>query len=98
MSKWPGSDQRAMLILSRGTYFVCPRKPRAFDGYTTCSGALLLAAARRRHMLDKATYLDAFHREAAALAAAARGGLDAPVPSCPGWTVATLLGHLTGIY
>jgi uncharacterized protein (TIGR03083 family) len=49
-------------------------------------------------MLDSATYLTAFHREAVALAVAAQRGLDAPVPSCPGWTVATLLTHLTGLY
>ena len=49
-------------------------------------------------MLAKATYLEAFHRDAAALASAARRGLAAPVPSCPGWTVATLVTHLTGIY
>jgi hypothetical protein len=49
-------------------------------------------------MLDHVTYLDAFHRDAAALAVAAGRGLDAPVPSCPGWTVATLLTHLTGLY
>ena len=49
-------------------------------------------------MLDPVTYLDAFRRDAAALTVAARRGLDAPVPSCPGWTVATLLTHLTGLY
>ena len=49
-------------------------------------------------MLDKSTYREAFHRDAAALASAARRGLAAPVPSCPGWTVATLVTHLTGIY
>jgi uncharacterized protein (TIGR03083 family) len=49
-------------------------------------------------MLDNVTYLDAFHRDAAALAVAAGRGLEAPVPSCPGWTVATLLTHLTGLY
>src|SRR6185437_3719240 len=58
----------------------------------------LPATLRRYHMLDSATYLAAFHREAAALAVAAQRGLDAPVPSCPGWTVATLLTHLTGLY
>lgn len=47
-------------------------------------------------MLDTVTYREAFDREATALAAAAGLGLDAPVPSCPGWTVATLLGHLAG--
>src|SRR5690348_14954683 len=49
-------------------------------------------------MLDHVTYLDAFHHDTAALAVAAGRGLDAPVPSCPGWTVATLLTHLTGLY
>lgn len=32
--------------------------------------------------------------ESAAVVAAARLGLDAPVPSCPGWDVRTLVGHL----
>lgn len=49
-------------------------------------------------MLDKTTYMNAFHRDVAALADAARGHMEAPVPSCPGWTVATLVTHLTGIY
>jgi len=50
-------------------------------------------------MLDTATYRQAFDREAGALATAAALGLEAPVPSCPGWTVAILLGHLTaGVY
>jgi uncharacterized protein (TIGR03083 family) len=40
-------------------------------------------------------YLDAIARESAALAdAAERAGLDAPVPSCPDWTVADLVGHI----
>ena len=43
-------------------------------------------------MLAKSTYAEAFHRDAAV-----RRGLAAPVPSCLGWTVATLLTHLTGI-
>jgi uncharacterized protein (TIGR03083 family) len=45
--------------------------------------------------MDTAEYRNAFRREAAALATAARKGLDAAVPSCPGWTVATLVSHLT---
>ncbi len=46
-------------------------------------------------MLDPSVYRSAFQRDVAALAAAAREGLDAPVPSCPGWSVATLVSHLT---
>lgn len=49
-------------------------------------------------MLDKAVYLDAFHREVAAISVAAGAGLDAPVPSCPGWTMATLVTHLAYLY
>ncbi|MEU8662204.1 maleylpyruvate isomerase family mycothiol-dependent enzyme [Actinoplanes philippinensis] len=30
--------------------------------------------------------------------AAGRAGLDAPVPACPGWTVADLLRHLGGVH
>lgn len=45
-------------------------------------------------MLDTGTYRAAFRREAAALADAAQQGLETPVPSCPGWTVATLISHL----
>ena len=49
-------------------------------------------------MLQPAVYREAFQRDVAAIAAAARQDLDAVVPSCPGWTVAILVGHLTGIY
>jgi len=50
-------------------------------------------------VLNRATYLDAFHHDAAALAAAARAaGMDAPIPLCPGWTMSVLLTHLAGIY
>lgn len=43
-------------------------------------------------------YLEAITRESAALADAARlAGLDAPVPTCPGWTVADLLEHMGNV-
>lgn len=48
--------------------------------------------------MDKASYLAAFHSDSAALAFAARQGLQAPLPCCPGWTEATLLGHLGTVY
>lgn len=38
--------------------------------------------------------LDALERESAAFAAAARGGLDVPVPACPDFTVGQLTVHL----
>jgi uncharacterized protein (TIGR03083 family) len=45
--------------------------------------------------MDPGEYLDAIAKESAALAdAAARAGLDARVPSCPGWTVADLVAHV----
>ena len=43
--------------------------------------------------MDAADYLAALRSDAAALATAARLGLDAPVPSCPGWSVADLVRH-----
>ena len=39
-------------------------------------------------------HVAALRHESAALADAARRGLDAAVPSCPEWTVAALLGHV----
>ncbi|HVA89489.1 MAG TPA: maleylpyruvate isomerase family mycothiol-dependent enzyme [Chloroflexota bacterium] len=45
-------------------------------------------------MLEKTLYREGYLREAAALAAAARQGLQAPIPSCPGWTMATLVSHM----
>lgn len=49
-------------------------------------------------MPDASDYLRAIADESAALLAAARrAGLDAPVPSCPGWDVAELLGHIGGV-
>ncbi len=41
-------------------------------------------------------YLTAVRRESEALLAAAAHGLEAPVPSCPGWTVRDVVAH-TGV-
>jgi mycothiol maleylpyruvate isomerase-like protein len=38
-------------------------------------------------------YLQAVRSDGEALAAAARRGLDPPVPACDGWTVADLVLH-----
>jgi uncharacterized protein (TIGR03083 family) len=38
-------------------------------------------------------YVEALRSDGAALAAAARSGVQAPVPSCPAWTVADLVRH-----
>lgn len=48
-------------------------------------------------MLDKAAYLTAIRESVPLLAAAARRDLRAPVPSCPGWVMATLVGHIAGV-
>jgi uncharacterized protein (TIGR03083 family) len=42
----------------------------------------------------KRQYIDAIRINSALLADAARLGLKAPVPSCPGWYVATLVAHI----
>ncbi len=46
--------------------------------------------------MDFARYLAAIRADGERLAAAAELGLDAAVPSCPGWTVADLVAH-TGV-
>ena len=43
---------------------------------------------------DKAFYIDAVKTNSAMLASAARLGLRPPVPTCPGWYVATLVAHI----
>lgn len=48
-----------------------------------------------KYALEHEFYVDAIRTNGAALAAAAgNAGVDAPVPSCPEWTVADLLGHI----
>jgi uncharacterized protein (TIGR03083 family) len=50
-------------------------------------------------VLDSDAYLGALRDQAEQLVAAAeRAGLDAPVPSCPDWDVAELLGHMGRVY
>jgi uncharacterized protein (TIGR03083 family) len=43
-------------------------------------------------------YLDAIDKESAALLEAARGNLDAHVPTCPEWNMSDLLGHLGEVH
>lgn len=48
---------------------------------------------------DKDAYVAAVAREGAAVSAvAASGDLDAPVPSCPRWSLQKLVGHLGWVY
>jgi uncharacterized protein (TIGR03083 family) len=49
--------------------------------------------------VDSAEYLDAIRTNADALLVAAdSAGLDAPVPTCPEWVVADLLGHVGRVH
>jgi uncharacterized protein (TIGR03083 family) len=50
--------------------------------------------------LSKDFWLAALRAEGDAFRTAVTGttALDAPVPSCPGWTLADLTGHLTGLF
>lgn len=48
--------------------------------------------------MDTETLLAALHREGRAVSDAARRGLEPAVPSCPGWTVADVVGHLGRVY
>ena len=47
--------------------------------------------------MDKDRYLSTFQINTRGLVAAARLGLESPVPSCPGWTVADLVAHIGGV-
>ena len=48
--------------------------------------------------VDMNRYLALIRADADALTAAACGRLEAPVPSCPGWTVADLVDHVGHVY
>ncbi len=49
--------------------------------------------------MEPVQYLDAIRTNATALVDAAdAAGLDAPVPTCPEWTVADLLGHIGRVH
>ncbi|MCF2529441.1 maleylpyruvate isomerase family mycothiol-dependent enzyme [Yinghuangia soli] len=48
--------------------------------------------------MDYVRFQHLFHKEGVRLAESAATGLDTPVPSCPGWTVADLVGHTGSVY
>jgi uncharacterized protein (TIGR03083 family) len=48
-------------------------------------------------MLDKATYLEAIRSSVPLLTEAAQSDLTAPIPTCPGWYMATLVAHLSEV-
>lgn len=57
-------------------------------------------AARVCHTgaMDPATYLAAIDRDGRAVLDAGKAGVDAPVPTCEGWTVGDVLGHLGRVH
>jgi hypothetical protein len=48
--------------------------------------------------MDRASYLESLRRDAAELFSAATPALAADVPTCPGWTVERLVGHVGRVY
>lgn len=48
--------------------------------------------------MERAAYLESVQRDGAALATAARLGLDAAVDHCPGWTVRSVVEHVGMIH
>lgn len=48
--------------------------------------------------MDPQAYRQAFRASSADIAAVARRDVRAPIPSCPGWAMANLLGHLGAVY
>jgi len=58
----------------------------------------LTAPNRRSRISDKRSYIQTFRADVEALATAAHLGLEAPVPSCPGWIVTNIVIHLGTVY
>jgi uncharacterized protein (TIGR03083 family) len=48
--------------------------------------------------VDPAPFIAATEREGASVLAAGKAGLDAPIPTCSGWVVADVLGHLGRVH
>ena len=48
--------------------------------------------------MEPAVYLEALRSDGAALSRAARGSPSAPVPSCPGWSMADLVAHVGQVH
>lgn len=48
--------------------------------------------------MDASRYLDALRTDSDRMLEVSRGRLDAPVPSCPGWTVDDLAEHVAYVY
>src|SRR5437588_8914647 len=77
----------------RGCRFA-PDNPRLYSGWHSAPGETVM----RTHG-NKEFWLAALRADGPAFrAAVAEAAPDAPVPSCPEWTVAHLAGHLAGIY
>src|SRR5690349_10549638 len=53
---------------------------------------------RRYLVVNKESYLDSFHQSWERLLAAAQLGLVPMVPPCPGWNVASLVGHMGFVF
>lgn len=48
--------------------------------------------------MDRATHLASIRRDGARLLSAARGHLSLDVPTCPGWSLERLVGHVGRVY
>src|SRR2546430_10021698 len=68
--------------------------PRLYPGYHSAPGETVMRAHG-----NKEFWLAAMRADGPAFrAAVAEAEPDAPVPSCPEWTVAQLTGHMVGMY
>src|ERR1700728_2339939 len=75
-----------------------PPSPRRCRGATTSTGSRFRPAGARLAVMDQASLLASLASEGAALADAADGHLERPVPSCPEWDVAQLVIHTGGVH
>src|ERR671911_753272 len=70
------------------------RTPLSYTAQSMITGVILTQDGR----MERASYLESLRRDAADLFSAARPALAADVPTCPGWTVERLVGHVGRVY
>src|ERR1700689_3142477 len=72
--------------------------PRRCRGATTSTGSRFGLGGARLAVMDQTSLLASLASEGAALADAADGHLERPVPACPEWDVAQLVTHTGGVH
>ena len=75
-----------------------PLRRRSHDEVTSTRRSDPVDPADHPGTLDYLSFVETLDRQSSALASAAEGSFSQSVPSCPGWEVADVIGHLGGVY